>query len=646
MSRGFIKLLQLTMISTIIINFQVLEIHGNPISLLQDDVFIHCNLLNLQEIVISHCQLHTVERYAFRDLINMVKLDLDNNQLTSVPSSSFPFITDLRELKLAFNTLQRLENYAFSVLSDLVKLDLSHCSLTSIEPRAFSGLDSLQWLSLDHNSLTVLHPTALLPLKTIHGLNLHSNPWNCSCGLRPIRDWMKANNVPASIPPICAQPSRVEKRSWDSLGLDDFACPPVVVSQAKIIVKKATSPSGHWFVTLQCQIEANPAAVVSWTWQGHVIVNGSQSSGLGQAKFIMSEWGNRLKVSNLTILNAEVDHGGIFACQGQNKAGLVESKATLVLAKPVMTTTLHKRSESKTGNNETRSQIYVIAAFGGGLVIFVTLFVACCVFSMTQRSSFASRPKCFRPSPSQTMAEAESLRNSQYDANEVTELTHLHENAVTSSQAAFVSKTVTTDEGYKSMSSYSVSTPSSVTSPPQRPPSPPDFGPPDYGPTDFRPPEGHYSPPRRLPSPQRRPMSPQQQRKLPSPAQSPPPLFPRNALTSSPASQTRSLLRPDRHLRRPAQRPLSDNFTELSSPRVRFNLEPMHFQISEDEAEVSIEDLRPLKFRDRSPSDPLISFSATLDEQTSRQVDSCHLSRGLQKLSLGPSFLFLFISLY
>ena len=86
----------------------------------------------------------------------------------------------------------------------------------------------------------------------------------------------------------------------------------------------------------------------------------------------------------------------------------------LVLAKPVMTTTLHKR-ESKSNSSMGNNPVYVVAGFAGGLVIFVTLFVACCVFSLTTQrpSSMTTRPKCFRPSSS---LETESLRNSQYDA--------------------------------------------------------------------------------------------------------------------------------------------------------------------------------------------------------------------------------------
>ena len=62
------------------------------------------------------------------------------------------------------------------------------------------------------------------------------------------------------------------------------------------------------------------------------------------------------------------------------------------------------------------------------------------------------------------------------------------------------------------------------------------------------------------------------------------------------------------HARLP--RPLSDHLANSSSsPRVRFNLEPMHFEFSD----VEDDDQMAFKLRDRSPSDPLISLEETID---------------------------------
>ena len=61
---------------------------------------------------------------------------------------------------------------------------------------------------------------ALLPLASLNGLDLHQNPWNCSCGLKPLvtvttnmldidntKDgfqWLGRQSVPQSISPVCS----------------------------------------------------------------------------------------------------------------------------------------------------------------------------------------------------------------------------------------------------------------------------------------------------------------------------------------------------------------------------------------------------------------------------------------------------------
>ena len=53
---------------------------------------------------------------------------------------------------------------------------------------------------------------------------------------------------------------------------------------------------------------------------------------------VSREAGREIKVSNLTILNAEVDHGGDYVCSASNKAGESVATVQMMLAKPVTTT--------------------------------------------------------------------------------------------------------------------------------------------------------------------------------------------------------------------------------------------------------------------------------------------------------------------
>ena len=57
--------------STLLLSLQVLELIGNPISQLGDEVFFYHNFMNLQEIILSQCQINVIERHAFKELNNL-----------------------------------------------------------------------------------------------------------------------------------------------------------------------------------------------------------------------------------------------------------------------------------------------------------------------------------------------------------------------------------------------------------------------------------------------------------------------------------------------------------------------------------------------------------------------------------------------
>ena len=65
-----------------------------------------------------------------------------------------------------------------------------------------------------------------------------------------------------------------------------------------------------------------------FSFLGTTVINGSQS-GMGRTVFHITQWGLRLKTSNLTIRDAPADLGGAFQCIGQNNAGKVLTKLNL-----------------------------------------------------------------------------------------------------------------------------------------------------------------------------------------------------------------------------------------------------------------------------------------------------------------------------
>ena len=73
---------------------------NNSLSVLQRDAFSSENLLHLQDISLSHCGIHRLHRFTFRNLTNLVRLNLNHNSLNYVPSQAFGTIPELRLVRV------------------------------------------------------------------------------------------------------------------------------------------------------------------------------------------------------------------------------------------------------------------------------------------------------------------------------------------------------------------------------------------------------------------------------------------------------------------------------------------------------------------------------------------------------------------
>ncbi len=158
---------------------------------------------------------------------------------------------------------------------------------------------------------------------------------------------------------VCKEPKRISNEPWDKLKLEDFACPPIILSAAtdyRPPAKKSESdenvgnsnPENHATstprnVTLTCLVEASPAPKVEWLWQGHPIKNNSQSS-IGSAVFIITESGEfnfylhfRIKNGNALFLFTKVPHPFLLRIPDAEKATFVVVYALTVFISILLT---------------------------------------------------------------------------------------------------------------------------------------------------------------------------------------------------------------------------------------------------------------------------------------------------------------------
>uniref|UniRef100_A0A8C6T0E9 Leucine rich repeat neuronal 2 n=1 Tax=Neogobius melanostomus TaxID=47308 RepID=A0A8C6T0E9_9GOBI len=158
----------------------------------------------LQELFLSHNNLHTISPGAFAGLDNLLRLHINNNRLAlrrvpglkfldlnknrikQIQSGDFRDMAHLKELGLNnMDDLVSIEKGALENLPELTKLEITNNPrLSYIHPHAFLKLTRLESLMLNSNSLSALHHNIMLSLPNLQEVSLHSNPLRCDCLFR------------------------------------------------------------------------------------------------------------------------------------------------------------------------------------------------------------------------------------------------------------------------------------------------------------------------------------------------------------------------------------------------------------------------------------------------------------------------------
>lgn len=268
-------------------NLDCLYLEGNNLTKVPSNTFEV--LKSLKRLSLSHNHIETIQPFAFKGLANLEYLFLKNSRIKNVTKDGFSGISNLKHLILSHNDLENLNSDTFSLLKNLIYLRLDRNRIISIDKNTFENMGaSLKILNLSFNNLTDLHPRVLKPLSSLIRLQADSNPWECSCRLLGLRDWLASSAITLNI--FCQNPPSMRGRALHYVKWTDFT--NCVTSSANV--------SRTWAIR-SLHIYKTTTLMMAWH---KITTNGKRSENTESVTF-----GERIRTSPASIFFQENTFG-------------------------------------------------------------------------------------------------------------------------------------------------------------------------------------------------------------------------------------------------------------------------------------------------------------------------------------------------
>lgn len=356
---------------------QVLDLSNNEISELRREEFLNANLQNLHKLFIRNSLIEEIHRDAFKGLHILIELDLSANGITQLKPGTFSGLIKLRTVILNNNKIDRLEDRLFENLEHLHKIEFKHNQVHRVSLNVFINLPSLQSIYLDFNRLSILRKETFQKLDKLSGLSLTENPWNCTCDLKPFRDFSISRNLYTQ-PTSCHGPKELVNKMWNEVESEKFACKPKILSPRPGTYVTAAKDN----VTLTCKVRGS---IMEITW-----LFNKRSINLNDKRIKIKNYAeqrqggresNEVFTSDLTITNLRSSDKGTYVCKAQNPGGFDESDITFDISSEVF--------ERGVIANTPSNVLVIIALIAIGLLILliIVLISLCCYCRRLKRYS-------------------------------------------------------------------------------------------------------------------------------------------------------------------------------------------------------------------------------------------------------------------
>ncbi|XP_048388735.1 SLIT and NTRK-like protein 1 [Stegostoma tigrinum] len=222
--------------------FYQLFLHRNSLSKLFPNEF--ANFYNAVTLHLENNGLHDIIPGAFLGLQLLKRLHINNNKIKGFRRHTFLGLDDMEYLQADFNLLRDIDPGAFRDLNELEVLILNDNLLSSLPPDLFQNVP-ITHLDLRGNRLKTLPYDGILELiPGVAEILLEDNPWDCTCDLLPLKEWLEHISHSALIGRVvCEAPLRLQGNDLNETSEYDL-CPWKIDNDLSLAAPPAQGTTG------------------------------------------------------------------------------------------------------------------------------------------------------------------------------------------------------------------------------------------------------------------------------------------------------------------------------------------------------------------------------------------------------------------
>ncbi|MFT7802251.1 SLIT and NTRK-like protein 2 [Arapaima gigas] len=207
-------------------------------------------------------------------MVYQTRLYLNGNYIENLTPFLFEGLQSLQYLYLEYNIIKDIAPQTFNSLHNLQLLFLNNNLLRSLPDDVFGGT-MLTRLNLRNNHFSHLPVRGVLDqLSPFIQIDLLENPWDCTCDIVALKNWMEMSSTSVVVNEItCDSPSKQAGRLLRSLRNDEV-CPEANSVMGTRMPKVSTSSLGAYTISVTTEImsEMDPEVPLSVLILGLLIV--------------------------------------------------------------------------------------------------------------------------------------------------------------------------------------------------------------------------------------------------------------------------------------------------------------------------------------------------------------------------------------